>query len=174
MTKKQKTTLLGNVSLFSGVGPKALSEIADLMTEIEFAPGRYIVRQGQVGTGFYLIAAGQARVTRGNAVIASLGPGDFFGELSVLDQTPRMAHVIAEQPTTCLALASWDFAKLLEKNFTWLNRIAVSKIESVDEFLIPELDCNLIVFINGGFSKTLSKIISPSDKVIVKSFGFMV
>jgi len=116
MTKKQKTALLGHVSLFSEVGPKALGEIADLITEIEFAPEQYIVRQGQVGTGFYLIAAGQARVTRGNAVIARLGPGDFFGEVSVLDQTPRVAHVIAEQPTTCLALASWDLAKLLEKN----------------------------------------------------------
>ena len=116
MTKKQKTDLLGRVSLFSGVGPKALGEIAGLMTEIEFAPQRYIVRQGQVGTGFYLIAAGRARVTRGNAVIAQLGPGDFFGELSVLDQSPRMAHVIADEPVTCLALASWDLAKLLEKN----------------------------------------------------------
>jgi CRP-like cAMP-binding protein len=45
-----------------------------------------------------------------------LGPGDFFGELSVLDQLPRMAHVIAEEPTSTLALASWDFEKLLEKN----------------------------------------------------------
>src|SRR5438094_9533364 len=89
MTKKQKTALLGHVSLFSEVGPKALGEIAALMTEIEFAPERYIVRQGQVGTGFYLIAAGQARVTRGNAVIARLGPGDF--SVSSLSSTKPLA-----------------------------------------------------------------------------------
>ncbi len=115
MTKEQKTALLAGVSLFSEVGPSALGEIADLMTEIEFAPGRYIVRQGQVGTGFYLIAGGRAKVVRGNSEIAHLGPGDFFGELSVLDQSPRMAHVIAEEPTTCLALASWDLTQLLER-----------------------------------------------------------
>lgn len=115
MTKEQKTALLARVSLFSEVGPTALDEIADLMTEIEFAPGRYIVRQGQVGTGFYLIAGGRAKVVRGNSEIAHLGPGDFFGELSVLDQSPRMAHVIAEEPTTCLALASWDLTQLLER-----------------------------------------------------------
>lgn len=116
MTKKQKAALLRKVNLFSGVGPRALDAIAGLMTEIEFAPQRYIVRQGQVGTGFYLIASGRAQVTRGNAAIAELRPGDFFGELSVLDQSPRMAHVIAVEPTTCLALASWDLARLLEKN----------------------------------------------------------
>jgi len=116
MTRAERLTLLRKVSLFSEVDPQALGEIADLMTEIEFAPGRYIVRQGQVGTGFYLIAAGRAKVVRGNTEIAHLASGDFFGELSVLDQAPRMAHVIAEEPTTCLALASWDLSKLLEKN----------------------------------------------------------
>lgn len=115
MTREQKTALLSNVSLFSGVDSAALGEIADLMAEIEFAPGRYIVRQGQVGTGFYLIAGGRAKVVRGSTEIARLGPGDFFGELSVLDQSPRMAHVIAEDPTTCLALASWDLTQLLER-----------------------------------------------------------
>ncbi len=115
MTREQKTALLSKVSLFSGVDPAALGEIADLMTEIEFAPGRYIVRQGQVGTGFYLIAGGRAKVMRGNAEIAHLGPGDFFGELSVLDQSPRMAHVVTEEATTCLALASWDLTQLLER-----------------------------------------------------------
>ena len=78
MTKEQKTALLSKVSLFSEVGPEALGEIADLMTEIEFTPGRYIVRQGQVGTGFYLIAGGRAKVVRGHADIARLGPGDFY------------------------------------------------------------------------------------------------
>ncbi|HEX9532218.1 MAG TPA: cyclic nucleotide-binding domain-containing protein [bacterium] len=136
MTKNQKTTLLRKVSLFSGVGPKALGEIVGLMTEIDFAPERYVVRQGQVGTGFYLIAAGRARVVRGNNVIARLGPGDFFGELSVLDQTPRMAHVIAEEPTTCLALASWELSKLLEKNPKMtlaLLRVVASRLRSVSE-----------------------------------------
>lgn len=116
MTKAQRVDLLQKVSLFAGMDPKALGAVADLMTEIEVAPERFIVRQGQVGTGFYLIASGRARVVRGSTVLNRLGPGEFFGELSVIDQAPRVAHVVAEEPTTCLALASWDFTKLLERN----------------------------------------------------------
>lgn len=116
MTKKQKVALLRDVALFGELTPRVLGAVADLATEISFAPGRYIVRQGQVGTGFYLITSGTTKVLHGGAMIARLGPGEFFGELSLLDQQPRMAHVVAEEPTTCLALASWDFTKLLEKN----------------------------------------------------------
>lgn len=127
MTRKQKTELLRNVKLFSDISSRALGAIADVATEIEFASGRYIVRHGQVGTGFYLITSGRARVLRGNEVIATLGPGDFFGELSVLDQSPRIAHVVADEPTTCLALASWDFTKLLERN----SKITLSILREV-------------------------------------------
>lgn len=84
--------------------------------DLAFPAGEYIVRQGQVGTGFYLIVSGKVSVLRGSETLAHLGPGEFFGELSVLDQAPRMAHVIAEKPTICLALASWDLTRLLEKH----------------------------------------------------------
>ncbi|MDR7520396.1 MAG: cyclic nucleotide-binding domain-containing protein [Armatimonadota bacterium] len=116
MTRNQKADLLRRVELFSGVSARALGLIADKTVEVAFEPGQYIVRQGQVGTGFYLIVSGGARVVRGGQVLARLGPGECFGELSVLDQSPRVAHVLAEEPTTCLALASWDFTKVLEKN----------------------------------------------------------
>jgi CRP-like cAMP-binding protein len=116
MTRKEKVELLRRVTLFSGLGSKALGEVADLMTEITFPANRYIVRQGQVGTGFYLITTGRAKVVRGDRTLNTLGAGDFFGELSVLDQSPRMAHVMTTEPTTVLALASWDFTKLLESN----------------------------------------------------------
>jgi CRP-like cAMP-binding protein len=53
------------------------------------------------------------RVVRDGAVVARLGPGEFFGELSVLDRMPRNATVAAEMATSCLALASWDFEKVL-------------------------------------------------------------
>jgi CRP/FNR family cyclic AMP-dependent transcriptional regulator len=116
MTRRQKTDLLRRVELFSQVSARALGLIADAAVDIEYPAGGYVVRQGQVGTGFYLIAKGRVRVVRGSTVLATLGPGEFFGELSVLDQAPRVAHVIADEATTCLALASWDFTKILEKN----------------------------------------------------------
>jgi CRP-like cAMP-binding protein len=95
--------------------------------DLAFPAGEYIVRQGQVGTGFYLITSGRVRVVRGSERLAHLGPGEFFGELSVLDQAPRMAHVIAEEPTTCLALASRDLTRLLEKH----PRIALAMLRVV-------------------------------------------
>lgn len=116
MTKKQRIEYLRKVGLFSGVSPRSLGLIADKLKEIDFPPGRYIVRQGQVGTGCYLITRGRARVVRGGETLASLGAGELFGELSVLDQMPRVAHVIAVEPTSCLALASWDFTQILERN----------------------------------------------------------
>jgi CRP-like cAMP-binding protein len=116
MTRKQKTDLLRRVDLFAAVSTRSLHLIADATVDIDVPAGKHIVRQGQVGTGFYLIASGRVRVVRGSDVLAMLGPGEFFGELSVLDQAPRMAHVIAEEPTTCLALASWDFMRILERN----------------------------------------------------------
>jgi CRP-like cAMP-binding protein len=116
MTRKQKTDLLERVELFSNLTAEALGLIADQMIDATFPSGQHIVRQGQVGTGFYVVVQGRVKVIRGQDVLARLGPNEFFGELSVLDQEPRMAHVVAEESTTCLALASWDFTKLLEDN----------------------------------------------------------
>jgi CRP/FNR family cyclic AMP-dependent transcriptional regulator len=57
--------------------------------------------------------AGRARVVRDGETLDHLGPGQFFGELSLLDHQPRIAAVTAEERTTCLALASWDFESIL-------------------------------------------------------------
>lgn len=127
MTAKKKRELLRAVGLFAEMPDRSLRAIAAKALDIDFASGQYIVRQGQVGTGFYLITAGRAKVVRGGQVLNRLGPGDFFGELSVLDQQPRVAHVIAEEPTSCLALASWDFTGLLEEN----PKIALSLLREV-------------------------------------------
>jgi CRP/FNR family cyclic AMP-dependent transcriptional regulator len=116
LTRKAKIEHLRSVALFSGLTDRALGTIASKAEVLAYTPGQYIVRQNQVGTGFYLIVSGRARVLRGSDELAVLGPGDFFGELSVLDQSPRMAHILAAEPTVCLALASWDFTKLVERN----------------------------------------------------------
>ena len=127
MTRKQKTDLLRRVDLFGAVSARSLGLIADAAVDLAFPAGEYIVRKGQIGTGFYLIVGGRVMVLRGSERLAHLGPGEFFGELSVLDQAPRMAHVIAEEPTICLALASWDLTRLLEKN----PRIALAMLRVV-------------------------------------------
>lgn len=110
----EKVGLLGGVELFAAVGPDGLRQVAERCVEVEYPAGRWIVRQGEIGTGFFLIVAGRARVVRNDEVIGELGPGEFFGELSILDQQPRVAHVVANEQTACLALTSWDFEALLE------------------------------------------------------------
>jgi CRP-like cAMP-binding protein len=114
--KKAKIELLRTVSILSGIPDRALATIAAQAEVIDFPSGHYIVRQGQVGTGFYIVASGRVSVIRGGKTLAHLGPGEFFGELSVLDQEPRIAHVLADEPTTCLALASWNFTRILERH----------------------------------------------------------
>jgi CRP/FNR family cyclic AMP-dependent transcriptional regulator len=109
----ERMELLRSVQLFHGVSDDDLATIATKATEVSFDPGRTIVRQGEVGTGFFMIVSGTARVIRDGDTLSRLGPGEFFGELSLLDGQPRIANVVAEEPTTCLALASWDFEAIL-------------------------------------------------------------
>lgn len=116
LSEAEKARLLGGVDLFSALAPEALAAIAGMATEVDFPTGRYIARQGEVGSGIFVIASGRARVVRGDEELTTFGPGDFFGELSVMDRAPRVASVVAAEPTSCLAIAAWDFLDLLEKN----------------------------------------------------------
>lgn len=109
LTPDRKVGLLAAAPLLDGVDDEGLMRIADRVVEVTFTSGHVIARQGEVGTGFFIVASGGARVVRDGKTVATLGPGDFFGELSVLDGMPRNAQVIADGETVCLALATWDF-----------------------------------------------------------------
>jgi CRP-like cAMP-binding protein len=113
LTRDRKSGLLAAARLFEGVDAEGMDRIAAVAVEVEFPADHVIARQGEIGTGFFVIVDGGVRVVRDGDTIARLGPGDFFGELSVLDGRPRVAQVVADGPTTCLALASWDFEAVL-------------------------------------------------------------
>jgi CRP/FNR family cyclic AMP-dependent transcriptional regulator len=116
LTRERVAELLSTARLFEDVDAEGMERIAAVAVQVDFAPDHVIARQGEIGTGFFVIVSGAVRVIRDGQTIAALGPGDFFGELSVLDGRPRIAQVIADGPTTCLALATWDFeAVLLEE-----------------------------------------------------------
>lgn len=114
--RDERIAWLGRVPLFGGCDEQLIGEVADLMGEATFADGEPIVRQGQVGNGLYVIVSGAVRILGGTTELERLGPGDFFGELSVIDREPRSATVIADGPTGCLALASWDLDELLARS----------------------------------------------------------
>ncbi len=108
-TQERRLDLLASARLFDGVDAAGMARIAEIAIDVEFPAGHVIARQGDIGSGFFVITEGSARVTRDGRQIATLGPGDFFGELSVLDGRPRTAQVVATEATTCLALSTWDF-----------------------------------------------------------------
>ena len=114
LSNDEKAAALGRVPLFTGISAESMARLAAATGEQDFAAGQFVVRQGQVGTGLYVVLNGAVKVVRGADELARLGPGEFFGELSVIDQQPRNASVQATEPTACLALASWDLLALLE------------------------------------------------------------
>jgi CRP/FNR family cyclic AMP-dependent transcriptional regulator len=109
LTTDRRAGLLAATPLFADLDAAGMDMIARRAVEVSFEDGHVIARQGDIGTGFFVIATGAVRVVRDGHQIAHLGPGEFFGELSVLDGRPRTAQVIADGSTTCLALATWDF-----------------------------------------------------------------
>ncbi len=115
LTHDRRAELLAQAPLLDGVDPDGIAAIAQRVVEVGFAKDHVIARQGEVGTGFFLVASGRVRVVIDGRTIAHLGPGDFFGELSVLDGLPRVAQVVADEQTVCLALASWDFEAVVRE-----------------------------------------------------------
>ncbi len=114
MQTQEVASALARVPLFQGISDESMARLAAVTGELDFEAGQFIVLQGQVGTGLYVIVEGEAKVVRGSDELARLGPNDFFGELSVIDQMPRNASVQATMPMRTLALASWDLLDLLE------------------------------------------------------------
>ncbi len=113
LTQDRRTEILGGCPLFAAVDRDDLAAIGERAVEVDFPVDHVIARQGEIGTGLFVIIDGSVRVVRDGTELARLGPGDFFGEMSVIDGLPRVAQVTAVGPTRCLALASWEFERLV-------------------------------------------------------------
>ena len=111
--KNAKLELLGNIPLFSACTKGDLRRIASLADEVEVPKGKVLTRQGEPGRECFVIADGRAKATMRGRRSASMGPGDFFGEMSLLDQGPRSATVTAESDMELLVLTSQGFWSLL-------------------------------------------------------------
>jgi CRP-like cAMP-binding protein len=100
---------LAQVPIFAGVGRKELKRLADRMSERTFAEGDVAVEEGRGGAGFWLIEHGSATVSIGGEIIRTLGSGDYFGEVALLDDGPRSATVTAGTDLVCRGMAAWEF-----------------------------------------------------------------
>jgi CRP/FNR family transcriptional regulator, cyclic AMP receptor protein len=115
MAKDNRADLLGCVPLFEGLTRRELGHVINASKEVEFPAGRTIVSEGDPGTAFHMILKGKARVTVRGRTKTKLGPGDYFGEMSLIDRGKRSATVVAETPVRTLSLVSWNFLPLLDE-----------------------------------------------------------
>jgi CRP/FNR family transcriptional regulator, cyclic AMP receptor protein len=104
-----------SVPLFSEFGEKGLQRVAAIAKEVKFPAGKEIAKQGETGIGFHMIVEGEATVSVDGVNHASLGPGSYFGEMSLLDGGPRSATVTAATELKTVSLTSWDFNVLLDQ-----------------------------------------------------------
>jgi CRP/FNR family cyclic AMP-dependent transcriptional regulator len=105
----QKLELLGTVSLFAGLNKRQLSRLARLTEELHVAAADQLTAEGDSGDEFFVVVSGGVKVTKNGRKVAALGPGECFGEMSLLDDGPRSATVVTTQDTTLLAIHRGDF-----------------------------------------------------------------
>jgi CRP/FNR family transcriptional regulator, cyclic AMP receptor protein len=103
---------LKSIPLFEEVGDEELAQIAPFATEVSVEEGRELVREGDFSYEFMAIEEGEAEVTRGGEHVADLGPGDFFGEMGLLEKTLRNATVTAKTPVRLVTLTGWDLRRV--------------------------------------------------------------
>jgi CRP-like cAMP-binding protein len=113
--------ILAKVPLFTELGSAELKRLARIVKSRDYAAGELILKEGDDAVGFFVVSSGQVQVVKGpsgskETVLATLGPGEFFGETALLDGYPRTASVRTLEDTQCLAMTRWDFTAELKSN----------------------------------------------------------
>ncbi len=111
----KKIEHLSQVKMFSSLNKKELGLVAKATEVVNVPAGKEIVREGEIGHEFYLIASGAATVKRDGRKVAELGPGNYFGEMALLDRGPRSATIISEEPTELIVLGQREFLGVLDQ-----------------------------------------------------------
>ncbi len=110
------TELLQRVPLFSDLERRELQSLAGSFKERTFSAGDTIATEGEGGVGFFVVEDGSAKVSVKGEERGALGPGDYFGEVALIDSGARTATITAESDLRCYGLTSWDFRPLVESN----------------------------------------------------------
>jgi CRP/FNR family transcriptional regulator, cyclic AMP receptor protein len=126
---QEVTDLLQRVPIFSDLDRKELERIAASMKQRTFQAGDKVTTEGSSGVGFFVIESGEAKVTIGGEDRRRLGPGDYFGEVALLNESARTATIVAETDLHCHGLTSWEFRPLVETHgsIAWKLLQAMSK-----------------------------------------------
>ena len=110
-----KLDQLGQVRLFRACSKKELTTIGRASDEVRVKAGKVLCEEGSAGHEFYLILDGTATVKRGGRKVANLGPGDYFGELALLNRSPRNATITADNDMELLVLGQREFSGVLDE-----------------------------------------------------------
>jgi CRP-like cAMP-binding protein len=105
---------LAEAPIFAELSDRNLKALAKAVKLRSLGPGEAVVHVGEAGLGFYVVLAGSVEVRKGSRALARLGPGQFFGEMALLDEMPRSADVVATQPSILGVLSRWEFDAFAE------------------------------------------------------------
>jgi len=111
-----KLDLLRRVPLFTQCRDEPLDLIAQLADEVDVPDGYTLMRQGEIGQEFFVIVEGRVRIERDGATINTIGPGDFLGEVALLEESRRSATAVTEGPTKLLVITHRGFNSLLDSS----------------------------------------------------------
>jgi len=135
LRRNEKVELIKRVPLFAHCSKRELREVAQLADEIDLREGKEMTRQGSRGREFFVLLEGTANVTKNGRRINTLGPGDFFGEIALVSDTPRTATVTATSPVRALVVTDRSFRRLLEDSPSIQSKV----LTALAERLAPEV-----------------------------------
>ena len=107
---------LSKVPIFSGVKDKDLKRLGERMMERSFGEGETITEEGKSGVGFFVIEQGDATVSIKGEIVRTLGPGDWFGEIALIDDGPRSATIVAGTDLRCRGMTAWEFRPFVQEH----------------------------------------------------------
>jgi CRP-like cAMP-binding protein len=111
-----KAKMLAGVPLFAGLSKKQLSQVASIADELDFKAGKQLIREGGAGREFFILLEGSAEVTRNGEMLATRKAGDFFGEVALVCDRPRVATVTTLEPSVALVVTESNFRKLVKQS----------------------------------------------------------
>ena len=127
--------LIRQVPLFSDLDKRELQGLASSMKERNFDAGDTIAVEGQTGVGFFIIDEGEATISVKGEEVRTLGHGDHFGEVALIDDGARTATITAKSPLKCYGITSWEFRPMVEQNadLAWKMLQSMAKLLRASE-----------------------------------------
>jgi CRP-like cAMP-binding protein len=129
-----KVKLIAGVPLFEGLSKRELAQVASIADEIDFRPGKVLIREGDRGREFFILLEGEAEVRRRGKKLATRRAGEFFGEIALVSDMPRVATVTTTSDVRALVISDRDFRSLLHRT----PSIALKVLEAVAQRIPPD------------------------------------